>query len=199
MMAYWRWGVLSLGLTLFFILFPAGEARAAREGIANLSNEVLANNELLVSANLIRWAKPEIVEDINNGIPKDLFYYVLLKKRIRGWYDDEIVSQTIQHSIKYAVLKKQYVVTTVIEGKVTEKTYESFDEMANLISKIERVKIDTGRQLRQRHTYYTSVKAEMRASKTPFYLKYIFFFIPVLELDTPWANSAPFYALEEPE
>ena len=187
-------GVSLIGL----VLVEPGTGYSGNEKISNLSNELLSNNNILVSANLIRWTHDKILEDLKNGVPKELFYYILLKKRVRAWIDEEIVAITIQHTIKYDVLKQQYLVTTQIEGDTTEKTFSSFDEMADLISKIERVKINTERKLRQRHTYYISVKGVMRPSKTPFYLKYIFFFIPDLELDTPWANSAPFYALEKP-
>lgn len=189
---------LILVALIAFLMITPGPGYSGEEKISNLSFELLNNNNILVSANLIRWTKDNILEDLKNGVPKDLFYYILLKKRVRAWIDEEVTGKTIQHTIKYDVLKQQYLVTTQIEGKTVDKTFNSFDEMADLISKIERVKIHTEKQLRQRHTYYISVKGVMRASKTPFYLKYIFFFIPDLELDTPWADSAPFYALERP-
>ena len=172
-------------------------ARAGDERIADLSPSVISNGELTVSARLIRWTHDRILKDINNGIPKDLFYYILLKKRQAGWYDEEVASKTVQHTIRYDVLKKQYTVTTKLDGRVGSKTVDSFKEMAELISRLDRVKMTTERRLKARHTYYVSVKAEMRATRVPFYLEYIFFFIPALELDTPWADTAPFYALEE--
>ena len=176
----------------------APPARAAEERIANLSETQINNGELTVSAELIRWTHERILTDINNGIPKDLFYYILLKKRQAGWYDEEVASKTVKHTIQYDVLKKQYTVTTRINDRVTTKTVDSFKEMAGLISHLDRVRITTERRLKARHTYYVSVKAEMRASRVPFYREYIFFFIPALELDTPWADTAPFYALEAP-
>jgi len=38
-------------------------------------------------------------------------------------------------------------------------------------------------------SHYVSVKAEMRAVRLPLYLDYVFFFIPILEFETPWARS----------
>jgi hypothetical protein len=162
-----------------------------------LDSSVLNNGEVVVSAELIRWYNDTIKEDLNNGIPKDLYYYLLLKKRQPGWFDEEIVSKTIKHTIKYDVLKKQFSITTRMDGQTSQKTVESFEETADLISRIDHVKITTAKRMKTRHTYYISVKAEMRATNVPFYLEYILFFIPALELDTPWADSAPFYALEE--
>jgi Domain of unknown function (DUF4390) len=171
-------------------------AYAAEEAIARLTATVINPGEVAVSAQLIRWYNPTLQEDLNNGIPKDLYYYILLKKRQPAWFDEEIVSKTIKQTIKYDVLKKQYSITTREDGQTTEKTVESFEEMSDLISRIDRVKIITQKRMKARQTYYISVKAEMRATNVPFYLEYILFFIPALELDTPWADSAPFYTVE---
>lgn len=192
---------LACGLVLAAVLQAAwntSTAYAGEERIAHLTTTVVNNGELIVSAELIRWSNRNILDDLNNGIPKDLYYTLLLKKRMPAWFDEEITSKTIQHTIKYDVLKKQYSILTRMDGQTAQKTVESFQEMADLISKIDHVRINPVKRLKTRHTYTTSVKAEMRATNAPFYLEYIFFFIPALELDTPWADSAPFYAVEEP-
>lgn len=183
-------------LSLIAGLGSATMADAEDERIALLTAAILNNREVAVSAELIRWYNRNIKEDLNNGIPKDLYYYLLLKKRQPGWFDEEMVSKTIKHTIKYDVLKNQYSITTRMDGQTSQKTVESFDEMADLISRIDHVKIITKKRMRARNTYYISVKAQMRATNVPFYFEYILFFIPALELDTPWADSAPFYALD---
>jgi hypothetical protein len=43
-----------------------------------------------------------------------------------------------------------------------------------------------------------SVKAEMKAPQLPLYLDYFLFFIPFLEIDTEWRNTAPFRAPDGP-
>ncbi len=188
--------LLSLGV-LVVCLSRVPFAHAEEERIARLTASVLNNNEVAVTAELIRWYNQNIKDDLNNGIPKDLYYYILLKRRQPGWFDEEIVSKTIKQTIKYDVLKKEYSITTRMDDQTSQKTVDSFEEMADLISRIDHVKITSLKRMRARYTYYISVKAEMRATNVPFYLEYILFFIPALELDTPWADSAPFYALEE--
>ncbi|MEK6683839.1 MAG: DUF4390 domain-containing protein [Nitrospirota bacterium] len=188
--------LLSLGVWIV-CLGHASFAHAGEERIARLTAAALTNSEWSVSAELTRWHPTPIREDLNNGIPKDLYYYILLKKRQPGWFDEEIVSKTIKHTIKYDVLKRQYSITTRMDGQTGQKIVESFEEMADLISRIDRVRVVATKRMKARHTYYVSIKAEMRATNVPFYLEYIFFFIPALELDTPWADSAPFYALEK--
>lgn len=189
---------LLLLLVIFIVcLSRVPFAHAGEEKIARLTASILNNNEVTVTAELIRWYNQNIKDDLNNGIPKDLYYYILLKRRQPGWFDEEIFSETIKQTIKYDVLKKEYSVTTRMDGQTSQKTVESFEEMSDLISRIDHVKITSLKRVRARYTYYISVKAEMRATNVPFYLEYILFFIPALELDTPWADSAPFYALEE--
>ena len=185
-----------LAATLFIFLWDAPSVHAADERIAHLTSRVVSDRELEVSAKLLRWSNPKIIADLNNGISKDLYYYILLKKRMPFWYDEEMHSLTIRHTIKYEILKKQYSVSTRTGDQITKKTVGSIEELDHLISTIDRVRIKLSKRLRSRHTYYTSIKAEIRATRVPFYREYILFFIPALELDTPWANSAPFYARE---
>jgi len=195
-----RFGGLALLVSLGIWVVCLGHAPLAHAGderIAGLTASVVSNGEWSVTGELIRWTNSHIKEDLSNGIPKDLYYYILLKKRQPGWFDEEVVSATIKHTIKYDVLKKQYSITTRMDGQMSQKTVESFEEMSDLISRIDHVKMASTKRMKARHTYYVSVKAEMRATNVPFYLEYILFFIPALELDTPWADSAPFYALEE--
>jgi hypothetical protein len=107
--------------------------------------------------------------------------------------DEEVLSRTIKHTIKYDILKKQYLLITRTEQTPQEQKIENYEELLRLISEINNVKITPISFLDPRETYYISVKAEMRATKLPFYLEYLLFFIPFLELDTPWADSSPFY------
>lgn len=179
---------------LFLLLSSAGYAEDGR--IADLT-VTFDHREILATARLDRGFHKNIEEDIHNGIPKDLFYYILLKRRQSVWFDEEILSKTIKHTIKYDILKKQYQITTRTGNIPSETQVESYEEMRRLISEIKNVKIAPTVLLRRDETYYVSVKAEMRATKLPFYLNYLLFFIPFLELDTPWANSSPFYNQNE--
>jgi len=175
-------------LTLFF----SAVGEASDERIANLVIQI-TNTDILASANLIRGFSRTTEEDIQNGIPKDLFYYLLLKRRQPLWFDEEMISKTIKYTVKYDLLKKQYLVTRRINGTIQQEVLEDFMAMKRLISTINNVKIADVHVLNDKDTYYISVKAEMKATKLPLYLDYFLFFIPILEVDTPWADSAPLY------
>jgi len=176
----------------FLTLFMHGAAAAGDERIANLAVQI-KNSDILVTANLIRGFSPTTEEDLRNGIPKELFYYVLLTRRQPLWFDEEMLSKTIKCTVKYDLLKKQYVVTRRIDDAVQQEITEDFMAMKRLISTINNVKIASTNAINDRDTYYVNVKAEMKAAKLPFYLDYFLFFIPFLEVDTPWAYSGPLY------
>lgn len=174
------------------LLLGTSSVEASNERIANLVVQ-LKDNDILVSANLIRGFSQTTEEGIRDGIPKDLFYYILLKRRQSVWFDEELLSTTVKYTVKYDLLKKQYLVTQRVNGTVRQEVADDFMAMKRLISTIDHVKIAETRILNNRDTYYVSVKAEMKASQLPFYLDYFLFFIPFLEVDTPWAHSSPFY------
>jgi hypothetical protein len=184
--------VSALLLFSMALLLPEIPARAAgRERITHLSVS-LANGEITVSAQLERGFSHQVVRDIQNGIPKDFYYYFLLKRKQKGWFDDEILSKTLRYTVKYDNLKKQFLVTRR-DGVVVEETLlENLDAVESLISKVNNVKISPLSLLKPSRSYYVSVKAQMKASKLPLYLDYFLFFIPFLELDTPWADSNSF-------
>lgn len=190
MQNYMRW--IFLG-GLFFSFFDVSIGNAEEGRIADLSVS-FDQGEIFVYAQLVRGLGQKFEEDIHNGIPKDLFYYILLNRRQGFWVDEELLSQTIKHTIKFDILKKQYIVTTRVKGDLHEKIVSSFDEMRGLISEIKNVSMVSVSFLKSEETYYISVKAEIHATRLPFYFEYLLFFIPFLELDTPWANSSPFYA-----
>ena len=77
--------LFAVGITLL-LMSPEGtlipHAHAGKERIAGLTVTVEGNKSVRISAQLIRWMTPQIEKDLRDGIPKDLFYTIVLKKRI---------------------------------------------------------------------------------------------------------------------
>lgn len=179
-------GLISLLLILFTVpnnLFAAGSER-----IKNVVTEI-RNQEIVVTAELVDGFNREIINDIHDGIPKDFYYYLLLKRKQKNWFDEEILAKTIRYTVKYDTLKKKYTIVQRDGERVVENTVDDIETMKRIVAKIDRVKLAPIRFLRPRNRYYVSVKSQMKAAKLPFYIDYFLFFIPFLELDTPWADS----------
>lgn len=187
---------LFIPFTCLLGVFLISPAHAGKERIAGLTVHPVTIHEIRISATLIRWMNPDLEKIIHDGIPKDLVYTMILKKKLRFLPDRKVQTMTIRHTIKYDILKKNYKVKSWDEETSNEQVTETLDEMMDLISKINNVKMALRQRLRERHTYYLSVKAEVKENRLPFFLNYILFFIPGLELDTPWARSSLFYSPE---
>lgn len=185
-----QWAVAFL---LPLVLLTVSLAAAAdKERMDDLAVS-LENKEITVSVALVNGFSQEVVHDLQNGIPKDFYFYFLLKKVEAGWFfDEEVLAKTIRFTVKYDSLKKQFLVTRRDGTLVEEVLLDSLEEVKGLISKISSVRIAPLSLLKPRRTYYISVKAQMKASELPLYLDYFLFFIPFLELDTPWADSKTF-------
>jgi hypothetical protein len=186
MMIRKSWISFLLLLSLFVV--PADLFAAGSERMKNVVTEI-KNQEIVVTAELVDGFSREILNDIHDGIPKDFYYYLLLKRKQKNWFDEEILAKTIRYTVKYDTLKKKYSIVQRDGERVVESTVDDVETMKRLVSKIDRVKLAPTRFLKSRNRYYVSVKSQMKAAKLPFYVDYFLFFIPFLELDTPWADS----------
>lgn len=188
--------VRTLIVLLLFVLiqsswYGAGEGWAADERISNLTVKMGPQGEILVSARLLDAMQGKTVNDIQHGIPKDLFYYVLLMKRQPAWFDEEFLANTVKYTIQYDVLKKRYRVHIRRAQGETNQVVENLQEMTDLISKIDNVKIAEIKKLNPTGTFYVRVKAQMKASRLPFYLKYLLFSFRFWNLTPPGLIRRP--------
>jgi hypothetical protein len=156
------------------------------------------DGRLYVSAVLNPGLGSHLDEDLRQGLAKDLYYYLVLKQRQRVWFDEEIVAVTIKHSIKYDLLKREYVVTSRLPSGTIQTIVPDFSSARDLVSQVNHVPVADLSSLRRGKKYLVSVKAEMKAPQLPLYLDYFLFFIPFLEIDTEWRNSATFRAPDGP-
>lgn len=179
-------------LFVFFLISSPGVARGGPR-IRDVKVEI-ENEEIVVSARMTGGFRKEVLKEIHNGIPKEFYYYLLLKRKEQNWFDREILAKTILYTVKYDILKKNYKIIQKDGDKVTEKQANDFEAMKKIVSQVNQIVLAPVKLLQKRHRYYASVKSQMKTVKMPLYLDYFLFFIPLLELDTPWADSAPIVA-----
>ncbi len=175
--------------TCMFLWTSAG--LAATESISDILI-TKGNNELLVSARLRGGFTPEIKREIINGVTKEFFYYIVIKRVMPNWLDEEKVSGTVRYLIKYDILKKQFLVTRTADDLTSEQIYDSYDSMVAELSQLDRANLTSLNALNNRAKYYVSIKAEMKAGELPFLLRYLFFFVPYSRFSTDWYNSSVF-------
>ncbi|MFZ5877115.1 MAG: DUF4390 domain-containing protein [Nitrospirota bacterium] len=175
------------------LLAAAPPASGANERIDRVT-VTPKDGRLYVSAALTPGLPSRTDEDLRRGLPKDLYYYLVLKRRQKNWFDEELVAVTVKYSLKYDLLKQEYVVSIRLPSGTTQTIVRDFAAARELVSRVEQVPVAEVRQLSRRKTYVVSVKAEMKAPKLPLYLDYFLFFIPFLDIATEWRDSASFRA-----
>lgn len=179
--------LLFFALFLFFLLSPTSSALSSPR-IQDVLVETL-DDHIFVSARLSNGFQKKTVEDIHNGIPKNFYYYFVLHRKEKRWFDEELLSKTILYTVKYDTLKKRYNIKWTDDETSTETTVSEFKAMKEIVTQIKRQKLAPLGKLNKSDHLYVSVKSQMQAVKRPFYLDYFLFFIPFLEIDTPWADS----------
>src|SRR3989304_9831391 len=151
--------------TCIFLWTSAG--LAATESISDILI-TKGNNDLLVSARLTGGFTTEIKKEIINGVSKEFFYYLVIKRVMSNWLDEEKISGKKKYSIKYDILKKQYLVTRETGDLSEEQIFDSYDSMVAWVSGVDRISITPLNLLNKRLQYYVSIKAEMMAGEITF-------------------------------
>ncbi len=188
--------VLTRSVNIFLLViltFLSATSEVIADGFGRIENVKveLVREEIIVSADLAQGFRPKIVNEIHNGIQKEFHYYILVKRKETNWiFDEEVLSRNILYTVKYDTLKKNYRVIFTDGNKVIENIFDDFDSVKKRVLHVNRVKLSLAKVISSSDRYYVSVKAQMKAAKLPFYLDYFLFFIPFLEIDTPWSNSA---------
>ncbi|MFQ5578996.1 MAG: DUF4390 domain-containing protein [Nitrospiria bacterium] len=184
-----RSSLVFLWIVLAFLSAPPRAIADGPERIENVKVETL-REKILISARLNEGFRPKIVREINNGIQKEFFYYILVKRKETNWiFDEEILSKSLLYTVKFDTLKKKYKVVFSDGEKVIEKTFDDFEAMKEMVMQVNRVELPLTDIKKSPDRYYVSVKVQMKAAKLPLYLDYFLFFIPFLEIDTPWSDS----------
>ncbi len=181
--------------SIVFILLWTSIASAIPEGITDIKVTNF-NDELRVSASYRGGFTSEIKREIINGISREFFYYIVLYRVMPRWLDEEKTSKTIKYTVKYDMLKNQFLVAKSVGTTKEKQVFDSYDEMVEWVSRIENINLAPLKFLRSHHRYYVSIKAEIKAGELPFLLRYLLFFVPYSKFNTEWAHSRVFMLKE---
>ena len=168
----------SLPLLIFIIagiLFAVSPCFAAEISAVDV-NQV--NNELIVSTTL--QPDQKFAEDLNNGLSKELVFYIDLFRHWRLWPDEFIIGQKIVRVLQIDPIKREYIGTSV-EGNIkTIKRFKDLDSMILWATNITNLKL-TNVKVLETDDYYVKVTAESNFRKLPSVVGYLLFFVPEKE------------------
>ena len=150
------------------------------------------DQEVLLYSSLAGGFPQEILEAVESGIPTTITFYMRLYRRRGIWFDEEVLSKTIKHIVKYDALKKEYRVSEINGLFSSIKVTKHQPTMVQWMSDIEGQPLIPFHLLQPGEEYYVKVMADLKAVKSLFPLSYIPSLASLWDTGTPWAASHPF-------
>jgi hypothetical protein len=150
------------------------------------------DREVLLFLSLQGGFHRELMEAIESGIPITITYYMKLYRKRGLWFDEEVLSKTIQHIVKYDALKKQYRVSESNGLFSNIRVTRDEPTMVRWMSEVEGQPLIPFHLLQPDEEYYVKAMADLKAVKSPFPLSHIPFLASLWDTGTPWTVSSPF-------
>jgi hypothetical protein len=149
------------------------------------------DHEVLLHIDL-QGVQQEIMEAIATGIPITVTYDMKLYRKLGLWFDEEVLSKTIKHIVKYDALKKQYSVSEIngLFSSIRVTKYEP--TMVRWMSAIEGQPLIPFHLLQPGEKYYVKVMADVKAVKSPFPLSHMPFLASLWDTGTSCTAASPF-------
>ena len=173
--------ILSLAfLSLFLMLLNASGAEIIGPDAR------VTNDEIVVSTGLALDEKN--VDDLKNGISKEITFYIDLFRVWRMWPNEFIAGKKIVKTLRSDPIKKEYTATTFDGATLTEKRFKRFDSMLDWTLTIKDLKLINIKEL-QSSDYYVKVTVESRLRELPPVIGYLLFFVS--EKDFKLSKDSP--------
>lgn len=176
---------LRLLLVLFVCLLFCRPSLSCAED-AKITNFIITNtpDNLIVYCGVTNCFTKKMEDAILAGIPTTFTFYIELHRERNYWFDKEITSLEIRHTIKYDTVKKIFY---VMHGNTKEpEQFREFNRAKRAMSDINGIPISSVKELKKNSNYYVMVKAELNKVRLPFHMEYVLFFVSLWDFETDW-------------
>jgi hypothetical protein len=150
------------------------------------------DHEVLLHIDLQGGFQQEILEAIESGIPITITYHMRLYRKRSLWFDEEVLSKTIKHIVKYDALKKQYRISEINGLFSSIKVTKHEPTMVRWMSAIQGQPLIPFHLLQPGEEYYVKAMADLKAAQSPLALGHVPFLAGLWDTGTPWTASSPF-------
>ncbi len=145
------------------------------------------NSEIFVTTAL--QPDQKFIEDLNNGLSKEIVFYIDLFRHWKLWPDEFVLGQKIVRILQIDPIKRECIATN-IEGNVkTLKRFKDLDSMIAWAANIADLKL-TNVKVLEPDDYYVKVTVESNLKKLPAVVGYLLFFVPSKEFSISKDSSA---------
>ena len=150
------------------------------------------DQEVLLYSSLRGAFRGELIEAIESGLPITITFYMKLYRKRGLWFDEEVLSKTIKHVVKYDTLKNEYRISAINGLFSSIKVTKHQPTMERWMSEIDGQPLIPFHLLQRGEAYYVKVMADLKAVKSPFPLSHIPFLASLWDAGTAWTASSPF-------
>lgn len=164
--------IILLYFTFFF--FPLLPFSVYGSEITNPEVRVV-NDEVLVTTGLSLDEKS--LNDLINGISKEITFYIDLFKVWDVWPDEFISGKKFVRTLRSDPIKKEFVATSFDGATLIEKRFRTLDSMIAWALNIRNLKIINTKEL-EPAGYFVRITLESRIRKLPPVIGYLLFFVP---------------------
>ena len=141
----------------------------------------LTNNDVHVSFSLAPGAKH--IEEIKEGIDKELKLYVDLFRVWKIWPDEFVLGKFYSRRMKVDPIKKEYVATSLEGNVIIERRFRSFETMLSWTLSVKDLKLTNTREL-DPGQYFVRITAESKVRNLPPMIRQFFVFMSENEFKT---------------
>jgi hypothetical protein len=134
----------------------------------------LANNDVYVSFSLVPGAK--YIEEIKDGIDKELKLYIDLFRVWKVWPDEFVLGKFYSRRMKVDPIKKEYVATSFDGNVIIERRFRSFETMLVWTLSVKDLKLTNTREL-DPGQYFVRITAESKIRNLPPMIRQFFVFL----------------------
>lgn len=163
-------------ITVLFLLLSFATSLSAAE-ISGPEVKIV-DGDIMVSAGVILDEKG--IEELKNGISKELTLYIDLFRVWSIWPDEFIAGKKIINTLTGDPVKGEYVATSFDGVTLRKKKFKDFSSMLRWALNIRDVKIANTKELED-SDYFIRITAESRLRKLPPVIGYLLFFVPERE------------------
>lgn len=159
---------------ILLLLFLASAASLAEGQTISGPDVRLAGNDLYVTTGLV--LDDRYVQQLRNGIEKELRIYVDLFRVWSIWPDEFVLGKSFVRTLKADQVKKEFVATSNDGSVMTMRRFKSFESMLEWTVSLKDLKLTNVREL-EPGKYFVKVAIESKVRKLPPVISYLFLFI----------------------
>jgi hypothetical protein len=165
-----------------FVLLPlsseANEAKFADLLVTNNAGQITAY------ARVTNCFTPDMEAAILAGVPTTFTFVFDFYRERSFWWDKKLARHSIQHTIKYDNVKKDFLVSST--NRPESDTFQTLENAKKAMADLNGVVVYQVNALEKDKSYYLRMKAKLEQVRLPLHMEHLFFFVSLWDFETDW-------------